>query len=397
LRILQVCDTYPPDRGGLGAHVRRLGERLVDRGHDVMVVAAGTAETEQSGDPFPVHRVRPSFARLPGVYEPESPPFHPPWADRGFIKGVERAAAQLEPDVVHAHGWCTYSAVRCAPAWSQRVVSTLHDHGLACPKKTLLRFGRECQPARGMACLRCDDQTTLKRGGLAAALAITTPPLERRIRRLLAVSTYVAARAEEVGVSRGLLDVVPNFVDLPDPKSAGPPADVSRPYVMYGGPVTPHKGLHVLLEAFQQVPGVELRLAGGDGTVCAPGVVDLGYQTGEPLAALYRDALMLVVPSIWADPCPTVALEAMAWGTPVVGSALGGLTDIVDDGVTGLLVPPGEPGALREAITQLVRDPPLREQMGAQSRERVALFSTDTVIPRLETIYASTMPGGPDA
>jgi len=390
LRILQVCDTYPPDRGGLGTHVRRLGERLVDRGHDVMVVAAGPADASQSGDAFPVRRVKPSLARVPGVYLPESPPFHPPWPDRRFVKGVERAAERFDPDVVHAHGWCTYSAVRCTPAWSLRVVSTLHDHGLACPKKTLLRFGRECQPARGTACLRCDEQSIVKRGGQAAALAIATPPLERRIRRLLAVSTYVAARTEEVGVSSDLLDVVPNFVDIPGPEAAGPPADDVHPYVLYAGPVAPHKGLQVLLEAFGRVPGpVELHLAGTDGTVSAPRVVDLGYQSGGDLAALYRDALMLVVPSIWADPCPTVALEAMAWGTPVVGSALGGLTDIVVEGVTGLLVPPGDPDALHAAITRLVAEPGLRDEMGRRSRERVSLFSTDVVIPKLEAIYAS--------
>jgi glycosyltransferase involved in cell wall biosynthesis len=99
---------------------------------------------------------------------------------------------------------------------------------------------------------------------------------------------------------------------------------------------------------------------------------------------------MVVVPSVWADPCPTVALEAMAWGTPVVGSALGGLTDIVDNGVTGLLVPPGDAGALAGAITRLVAEPALREEMGRRSRNRVSLFSTDAVIPKLEAIYAST-------
>lgn len=390
MRILQVCDTYPPHPGGLAAHVRRLARRLAERGHEVMVVAAGNGDFDQSGDPFPVRRVRPSLARVPGVYEPESPPFHPPWPDRAFRRGLERAAAVLEPDVVHAHGWCVHSAARCSADWSGHVVSTVHDHGLACPKRSLLRMGEECRPARGLACLRCDGQPTLKRAGLAGAMFATTPPLERRVRRLLAVSTYVAGRAEQVGVAGDLLEVVPNFVDLPGPDSASPAPDPGRPYVLYAGPAAPHKGLQVLLEAFQRVPEpIELRLAGADGTLAVPRVVDLGHRSGPELAALYRDALMLVVPSIWADPCPTVALEAMAWGTPVVGSSLGGLTDIVADGESGLLVPPADPSTLGRAIARLVADDGLREDMGRSSRERVRLFSSDAVVPRLEAIYAS--------
>lgn len=389
MRILQICDTYPPDRGGLAAHVQRLSRRLADRGHDVMVMAPGVAGAEPCDEPFPVRRPGLSFARLPGVYEPGSPPFHPPWPDPGFTREIDRAGAEFEPDVVHAHGWCMYSAAARAPAWANRVVATMHDHGLACPKKTLLRRGAVCRPARGPACLRCDGMNVVKRAGLAAAQTATTPRLERRVRHLLAVSSYVSARAEQAGVSAELLTVVPNFVDVPDEAALRRDQCVSRPYLLYAGPESPHKGRHVLLDAFASLGrNIELRLVGAEQAVAAPGVVDLGYRTGDALARLYRGASCLVVPSIWADPCPTVALEAMAWETPVVGTSIGGLTDIVEHGVSGLLVPPGDPQALGQAIADLLADDDAREEMGRQARARViAGFSTDAIVPRLETIY----------
>jgi glycosyltransferase involved in cell wall biosynthesis len=396
MRVLQVTDHYPPDGGGVATHVERLSRCLVARGHEVKVVAASSTDSEEAGEDVAVRRVASSFSKVPGVYEVDSPPFHPPWPDRAFRRGLERVAAGFDPDVVHAHGWCIHSAVGCHPAWSGRVVGTLHDHGTACPKKSLLRHGSECLSARGTACLGCDEQPLAKRASLALALATTTPKLSRRVGRLLAVSGYVARRAEQVGIPAELLEVLPNFVDIP----AGPASDGSHeragapPYLLYAGPAAPHKGRQVLLEAFAGIDrDLNLRLAGGDGSVAVDGVSDLGYQTGEALAALYRDALAVVVPSIWPDPCPTVALEAMAWGRPVIAGAVGGLTEIVEQGASGLLVPPGDAPALRGAIEQLLDDPALRERMGRRGRERVARFSTATVLPRLEQVYLNAAAG----
>lgn len=387
MRILQVCDTYPPDSGGLGAHVRRLTQHLISRGHEVTVVAPGTDDAVGQENGFQVHRVGLSLDRIPGAYEPNSPPFHPPWPDPSFVRGLRAVVGDLAPDVVHAHGWCVHSAVSPRSPSSRHVVTTLHDYGLNCPKKSLLRFDRQCGSGRGSACLRCDDQSMAKRAGLAAALIAATPLLRRRVRCFLAVSGHVAGKAEDVGVPADRLEVVPNFIDLIDGDPIAPDQSAGR-YIMYAGPASPHKGRQVLLDAYGRLQSdLDLRLVGGDGSVTAPGVEDIGFRTGPELEGLFREAAMVVVPSIWADPCPTVALEAMASGRPVVASATGGLTEIVDDGVTGLLVRPGDAGQLREAIDRLAADPSVREEMGARGRERARKFSTSTVLPILEAIY----------
>ncbi len=392
MRILQVTDHYPPDAGGLANHVRRLSRRLVSRGHQVLVVAAGADDAEIEDEGFAARRVASSLSRLPGIYESGSPPFHPPWPDQAFRRGLEAAAAEFAPDVIHAHGWCAFSVAGSSGGWARRAVCTLHDYGLACPKKSLLRFDAECGPGRGRACLRCDDLALPKRAGLALALERTVPWLGQRIRMILAVSDHVSRRVAEAGVDPGLLRVIPNFIDLPGDAEAAavdvPGAD--PPSILFVGPAAPHKGRQVLLEAFRSLRDreLDLKLAGGDGALVAPSVSDLGQRREAELAGLYRDALFLVVPSVWPDPCPTVALEAMAWGRPVIASATGGLTEIVEDGITGLLVPPRDSASLLRAITLLLDDPELRERLGRTAREAVARFSSDVVLPELEAVYA---------
>ncbi len=399
MRILQVCDHYPPDAGGLATHVRRLSRHLASRGHQVRVVAAGAEGSDLGEEGLKATRVGSSFSRLPGVYEPGSPPFHPPWPDSDFRRGLEAVAEAFAPDVVHAHGWCAFSVAGSSGAWSRNLVCTLHDYGLVCPKKSLLRFDSECVPGRGAACLHCDDLALPKRAGLALALERGVPWLGQRVRLMLAVSSHVLHRVAGAGLDPGALRVVPNFVDIPPASESAPPQQPpggEPASILFVGPAEPHKGRQVLLEAFRGLrgKGLALRLAGGDGTLTEPGISDLGRRDEAELAGLYRDALFLVVPSVWPDPCPTVALEAMAHGTPVIASATGGLTDIVEHGVSGLLVEPRSSAALLNAMESLVEDGELRLRLGRGALRAVERFSSDVVLPELEEIYAELAKSG---
>lgn len=105
----------------------------------------------------------------------------------------------------------------------------------------------------------------------------------------------------------------------------------------------------------------------------------------------WRRCMIGVVPSVWPDPCPTVAMEAMAMGKPVVASRIGGLTDIVADGDTGMLVPPGDVDALSGALARLTEDASLRTRWGEAGRRRFDLFRAGDVVPRIEQVYAGLL------
>jgi glycosyltransferase involved in cell wall biosynthesis len=123
-----------------------------------------------------------------------------------------------------------------------------------------------------------------------------------------------------------------------------------------------------------------------------PAVVTVLYDWPSPaIAGAWRRCLIGLVPSAWAEPFGLVAVEAMQAGRPVIASAAGGLADIVVDGETGLLTPPGDPAALAAALRRLLADKALREAMGEAGRRRAAAFTPAAIVPRVERAYARTL------
>jgi glycosyltransferase involved in cell wall biosynthesis len=110
-----------------------------------------------------------------------------------------------------------------------------------------------------------------------------------------------------------------------------------------------------------------------------------------------RRALFVVVPSILPETFGLVALEAAAVGRPVIASAIGGLEDVVVDGETGLMVPPGDGAALGAAIRRLLGDEGLRVRLGEAATRRAGDFSADAVVPRFEDAYRAAIEARPPA
>jgi len=133
---------------------------------------------------------------------------------------------------------------------------------------------------------------------------------------------------------------------------------------------------------------VTLRHVGGDDVGNGPFLVRSGRLEGADVDAAFSSARIVVVPSIWEEPCPTVALEAMARGRAVVASGIGGLNDMVEHGITGLLVRPNNPALLGDAIESLLDDPERTAAMGRAGHKRfVERFSTSRVGPMIERAY----------
>ena len=178
---------------------------------------------------------------------------------------------------------------------------------------------------------------------------------------MIAVSEALAEGARELGASSPR--VIPNGVEIPvrlEPEA-------SPPEVLFAGRLSEEKGIEDLLEAAQ---GLRLVVA-GDGPLRGKVPDALGFVPRDELARLYDRAAVVVCPSRREGFGLTCA-EAMAHGRPVVASAVGGLTELVEHGVTGLLVPPRDPVALRAAVDRLLADSDLRARLGAEGRTRVA-------------------------
>ena len=115
----------------------------------------------------------------------------------------------------------------------------------------------------------------------------------------------------------------------------------------------------------------------------------------EHVLAAFRRCLFAVLPSVVTDACPTTVLEAMAAGRPVISTSIGGITDLIVDGESGLLVSPGNERELAAAMRRVLADGGLRAQLGAGALERVHAFTASAVAERLEAVYARVAPRSP--
>ncbi|HJQ75448.1 MAG TPA: glycosyltransferase, partial [Gaiellaceae bacterium] len=180
---------------------------------------------------------------------------------------------------------------------------------------------------------------------------------------------------------RGARDVrvVPFGVEIPG--QVGAPAE--PPHVLYVGRLSEEKGVLELAEAARDLPLVVV----GDGALRERLPQTLGFVPPHELARHYERAAVVVAPSR-REGYGVAVREAMAHGRPVVASAVGGLLDAVEDGVTGLLVPPRDPPTLRRALERLLADPDERARMGAAAREKATReLSWTTAVDGLVTSY----------
>jgi glycosyltransferase involved in cell wall biosynthesis len=202
--------------------------------------------------------------------------------------------------------------------------------------------------------------------GTDVELARRAKPLARRVLRrarlVICASNALADSARELGARE--VRVIPSGVDVPE----GVAEEAEPPEVLFAGRLSPEKGILELVEAAN---GMTLVVA-GDGPLRdrVPGA--LGFVPHHALGPLYERAAVVAVPS-HREGFGVVCAEAMAYGRPVVAGAVGGLLDLVADGETGLLVPPRDVSALREALERLIGDRELRRRMGEAARERVRL------------------------
>ena len=184
-------------------------------------------------------------------------------------------------------------------------------------------------------------------------------------------------------------------------------APVSR-HLLYVGRLTQVKGVHVLIEAFReihrQMPDVRLIITGSSFfggaartayeqklvTLAEPvsdAIVFTGYLPHEKLKYLYSIVDMIVVPSVWQDPCPLVVLEAMASGTCLVSSAVGGIPEVVEHLKNGVLVDPDDAGALAQAICNILANHEAKTQTEIAAREKiVAGYAWKRLLSDLESI-----------
>jgi glycosyltransferase involved in cell wall biosynthesis len=395
MRILQVSDLYPPVTGGLELAVQCLANGLASRGHEVTVLTQPLDGRPSDSSEGAVRVIR-EPALIPRVvsYQDGGYPLLAPFPDPVFMAGLRRVVRRNRPHVIHVHGWASYS-VLATPGLDTPVVVGLHDYGHVCPKRTLIRDSdTACAGPRLRDCVGCaaNGMGTGRGPALAVALHVGKR-LHSRAAGFIA-NSHAVLTATRPALPAGVpAEVIPPSPPVCHPSPVRPgflPAGDG--FVLFVGGLGRHKGIDVLLDVWASgPPPADLVVIGTrnhlpplripERTTVVPAVPH------DDVLAAFRHCSFAVVPSVWAEPFGLVAVEAMTLGKAVVASDAGGLSEIIDHEVTGLLVTPGDRTALAGAVRSMLDDPVRTGLMGAEARRRARRWSQPVTTAEVESFY----------
>jgi glycosyltransferase involved in cell wall biosynthesis len=372
MKVLIVSGIWPPDVGGPASHAPELAEFLIGRGHAVEAVV--TADRPPATQPYRVH-----------------------WVSRRLPAGVRHLAAASVigrrargADVVYATSMIRRAAAGARLARRPLVAKVTTDEAYERARRTGI-FGGD------LAAFQRYD------GGLrVTAFRRTRTAAVRRAAHVFFPSAYLRDVALGWGLDPARLSVLPNAAPvvpaLPSREELRGELGFDGPTLGFAGRLMAAKALDVGLEAVALVPGVSLAVVGegpdGDalrGRATALGldrrVRFLGRRSRDDVLRLFRAADAVLLSSAWEN-FPHAVVEALAVGTPVISTAVGGVPEVVRDGENGLLVPPGEPEALAAAIRRFFADDALRARLTAAAEPSAAGYAPDRLLGQIEKTLA---------
>lgn len=362
MRVALACPYAWDAPGGVQVHVRQLASCLLERGHQVLVLAPGV-------DPAPQDWVRivgkPVRARYQGTVAPIC--FSP-----GSWVRVGRELRGFRPEVVHVHEPTTPSTSMFAALRARvPVVATFHAN--------------------------------VERSRLLTAALPVLRPVWRRLRVRIAVSE--AAKHFYGSRFGGDIRVIPNGSNVEMFADAAPAPDLPPGRrMLWTHRLDPQKGFPVAVDAFatlaREFPDLWFVVI-GDGkdrdaiqrlpTEVRARVKMIGSVPHERLPAYHAGAEVFIAPALGQESFGLVLVEAMAAGVPVVAGDIAGYREVVRDGVSGLLVPPGDARALADAVARVLKDPELAGRLTAAGRARAQDFRWDRVAGDIESAYREAL------
>jgi glycosyltransferase involved in cell wall biosynthesis len=389
LHICYISQEYPPETGwgGVGTYTFEMAHGLVAQGHRVTVISLAVGkETITTEGNLEVHRVlpRPEWDRFKGLWRMNRywPGFS--YAAAARLKEIENRS---HVDLVESAEVYADSLFVRARQPKARVIVRLHT-----PRIFVQALSR-LKPTKPDRFIYWQEKRAI-----LSARTLTAP-----------TQAVVDLTKSWVPLNGRPVRVVPNPIDT----RLFSPRPLKRELELLFVGRLEHRKIFTLYEALPDIlrrnKDVRVRFAGAgsnDSTRSSwrTRILDSVPANDHPRLIFdrleresapeaYRRAAICVLPSIWEN-FPYALLEAMACGTPVVATKVGGFPELIEDGVSGILVPPESPAQLADAIVDLLKDPERRNQLGMNARRRVEeFFSTEQVIPAMLQVYQKVLNG----
>ena len=329
----------------------------------------------------------------------------------------EKLAALLRqdgrPDMVHLNNFAhqiSPSILHVLKKHRIPAVMTMHDFKMVCAPHSLFSKGKVCTKCAGGNFYHCFQEQCVKMSRAKSLLSTVEMYLHHKLMHIydhihtfIAPSLFMKQALEGMGF-RGRIAHIPNFIDCTRFEPRFDPAERS---IVFFGRLSREKGAATLIEAAGGLD-VQVKIIGDGGQKPEleamvrqrniKNVSFLGYLSGEPLRHEIRDSLFVVVPSEVPENNPLAVLEAFALGKPVLGARIGGIPELIREGVTGMAFESGNASDMRQKIRQMLGDLTALTRMGQDARRFVEdNFSAETYYGRLKAVYREAMGTMPKA
>jgi glycosyltransferase involved in cell wall biosynthesis len=325
-------------------------------------------------------------------------------------KRIEALIQDTQPDVAHLHNVAhqlSPSILHPLKKHGIPVVQTLHDYKFGCPTYMFYTEGQVCERCKGgryynVLLHRCN------RGSLAASALNCA---EMYFHQLLGIydnvdafispSNFLRQKMIEYGVAPERVVCIPNFIALDEYR----PEYTHEDYFLFCGRLLAIKGVRTLLAAMASIKEAKLYVV-GEGELKQEleshaadrgmeNVSFLGYKSGEELKSIIAKSMFSVIPSEWYENLPYAVLESFALGTPVVAANIGGIPELIDEGVDGVLFKPGDVDDLVDKIRSLLARRQDLAEMGRQARAKIERqYDAETHYDRVLSLYQTLLERG---
>ena len=390
MKIIQVCERFPPSIAGLENHVYNLSYELSLRGHQVTVLTSdikniGFLKIDRADKPY--EKITDNFE----VYRFKAYPPGIPYASAyGIIPSLIKKLIKSKPDIIHIQShMLIHSDITSILSKMKKIPSilTIHTFGDAPPR-----------PHLGM--LMKFYIQTLGKINL------------KFVSKIIVLTPNAAEYISQLGIDKEKICIIPNgvncnnFLNMPSPYRFKKNYKIDGEMILFVGGLSPRKGVQYLIKAMpkilREIPDTTLVIVGIDWGFQSYlevlsnelGVVNKVLFTGpvsnERLLEAYSACDVFVLPSE-REGLPTVILEAMASGKPVVATNEGGNPYVIDDGVTGFLIDYGDDTKLADSIIKLLLDENLARKMGNDGRSVVKKYSWKRIAEETEMVYEAVL------
>ena len=372
MKILLINKFLYPN-GGSETYIFKLGQQLMAMGHEVQYfgmehegrvvgnrVEAYTSDMDFHGGSklakltYPIKTIYSSEAR----------------------KKLRLVLEDFQPDVCHLNNFnyqLTPSIILEIRKWSKKckILYTAHDYQLVCPNHMCRTVGsnENCEKCLGGHFMNCTKGKCIH-GSLAKSAIGTLEAtfwkwkgVYKYLDTIICCSRFMKTKLDTYPVLAGKTVALHNFVEPVETKKVN-----KQDYILYFGRFSQEKGIGTLIQVAKELPDVQFIFAGSgpleDQLAGVANIKNVGFQRGEALEKLIREARFTVYPSEWYENCPFSVMESQMYGTPVLGADIGGIPELIEADKTGELFESGNAAALKSKIQMMWND---REKLAAMS------------------------------